>query len=45
MSEMHFEKVLKLVVERCQEIRKEHLVLNWHHSLLYAFKFLMFHRV
>ena len=45
MSKTHFDTVLKLVVERCQQIKKEHLVLNWHHSLLYAYKFLMFHRV
>ena len=45
LGKSHFGNVLKLVVQRCQTIKKEHLVLNWHHSLLYAYKFLMYHRI
>ena len=45
LGKTHFDKVLELVVQRCIVIKKEHLVLNWHHCLLYAFKFLMFHRI
>ena len=45
LGKTHFQNVLQLVVERCQQIKREHLILNWHHSLLYAFKFLMFYRI
>ena len=41
----HFKEVFELVVKRCLEIPKQHLILNWHHSLLYTYKYLMFHNI
>ena len=41
----HFDKVLHLVVQRCLQIPKEHLIMNWHHCLLYIFKYLSFYKI
>ena len=41
----HFDEVLRLVVKRCQQIPKHHLILNWHHCLLYVFRYLSFYKI
>jgi hypothetical protein len=41
----HLETILKLVIQRCQQISKAHLILNWHHSAIYAFRYLLFHKI
>jgi len=41
----HFLDVIKLVVKRCQSIPKVHLILNWHHCFLYAFRYLGFYKI
>ena len=41
----HLLEILKLVVARCQQIPRHHLILNWHHCALYAFKYLQFHKI
>ena len=45
LGKTHFDRVLELVVRRCQQIPKTHLILNWHHTLLWAFKYLSFHQI
>ena len=45
MSKGHFEAVLQLIVQRCLQIPKQHLILNWHHCLLYVYKFLTFFEI
>jgi hypothetical protein len=45
LGKTHFADVLKLVVQRCQQIPRAHLILNWHHSALYAFRYLQFHKI
>ena len=45
LGKSHFDEVLKLVVKRCQEIPKVHLILNWHHCLLYVFRYLTFYQI
>ena len=45
LNKSHFADVLRLVVQRCQEIPKEHLILNWHHCLLYVFHYLTFFKI
>ena len=45
LGKTHFEDVIKLVVKRCQEIPKAHLILNWHHCLLYIFRYLTFYQI
>ena len=42
LGKTHFEDVVKLVVKRCKEIKKEHLILNCHHCMLYVFRYLSF---
>lgn len=44
LGKTHFGDLLKLVIKRCQEIPKQHLILNWHHCLLYIFKYLTFYQ-
>ena len=41
----NFLEVVKLVVARCQQIPKQHLILNWHHNLKYVFKYLIFDKI
>ena len=45
LGKSHFAKVLQLVIQRCLEIPKAHLILNWHHCLLYVFRYLSFHQI
>ena len=45
LGKTHFLDVLKLVLRRCQQIRRSHLILNWHHCMLYAFRYLSFYRI
>ena len=44
LGKSHFDDVLKLVVKRCLEIPKQHLILNWHYQLLFVYRYLSFHR-
>ena len=45
MGKSHFDNVVQLTVARCLEIRKEHLILNWCHCMLYVFRYLTFYRL
>ena len=45
LGKSHFDIVLRLVVERCQQIPKFHTILNWHHCLLYVYRYLSFHKI
>ena len=45
VSKTHFETVTRLVVDRCLSIPRFYLILNWHHTLLYTFKYLTFHEI
>jgi hypothetical protein len=45
LGKSNFKRVFELVVERCKQIPKQHLILNWHHSLLYAFRYLSFYKI
>ena len=45
LGKTHFDDVIKLVVLRCKEIPKHHLILNWHHTMLYAFRYLTFFKI
>ena len=45
MGKSHFDNVVQLVVKRCQEIPKDHLILHWHHCMLYVFRYLSFYRL
>ena len=38
----HFSAVLDLVIKRCLQITRQHVVMNWHHCLLHIYQFLMF---
>ena len=38
LGKSHFKEVVELCVKRCQQIPKQHLILNWHHTLLCAYK-------
>ena len=44
-GKQHFLNVINLVVKRCLEIPKYHLILNWHHCLSYVFRYLMFYEI
>jgi hypothetical protein len=45
LGKTHFNDTVKLVIARCQEIPKQHLILNWHHCLLYVYRYLSFYKV
>ena len=45
LGKSNFQNVLNLVVERCKQIPKHHLILNWHHCLLYIYKYLSFFKI
>ena len=45
LGKSHFKEVLELVVKRCLEIPKQHLVLNWHSCLLYTYRYLTFYEI
>ena len=45
LGKTHFLEVVQLVVARCRQIPKQHLILNWHHTLKHVFNYLMFHRI
>ena len=45
LGKSQFLDVIKIVVKRCLEIPKAHLLLNWHHCLLYMFRFLTFFEI
>ena len=38
----HFPKILDLVIKRCLQISKQHVIMNWHHCLLNVYKFLSY---
>ena len=44
-GKQHFLEVIKLAFKRCKEIPKHHLILNWHHCLLYMFRYLSFYKI
>ena len=41
----HFKEVVQLVIARCRQIPKQHLILNWHHVLLHIYRQLTFTQV
>ena len=43
LGKSHFLDVLQLVVKRCLEIPKQHIILNCHHCLLYVYRYLTFY--
>jgi hypothetical protein len=45
LGKTFFADLIKLVVKRCRQISKAHLILNWHHSLLYIFRYLSFYKI
>ena len=45
LGKSHFSDVMKLVVNRCLKIPKAHLILNWHHCLLYIYRYLTFYKI
>jgi transposase len=45
LGKTHFLDVVKLVVKRCKEIPRQHLILNWHHCLMYVFRYLIFFEI
>ena len=44
LGRTHFNDVARLVVNRCRQIPKQHLILNWHHCLKYVYEYLNFYR-
>ena len=44
-SKTHFSTVLELVVQRCQQISRQQLVLHWHHCLQHVYAYLNFKKL
>jgi hypothetical protein len=38
----HFPVVVELVIKRCRQISRQHVVMNWHHCLLNVYQFLVY---
>ena len=45
LGKTHFKELVQLVVARCRQIPKQHLILNWHHTLKYIYYYITFHRI
>ena len=45
LGKTHFVEAIKLVIKRCLDIPKGHLILNWHHCYLYIFRYLTFFKI
>jgi len=45
VGKSHFKNVVELCIQRCLQIPRQHLILNWHHAILNAYKYMSFHRI
>ena len=45
LGKKHFDDVVRLAVDRCLQIPKHHNILNWHHCLQYAYRYLSYHKI
>jgi hypothetical protein len=45
LGKTHFKETVRLVVARCRQIPKQHLILNWHHCLNNIYRYLSFHQI
>ena len=42
LGKTHFKETVRLVVQRCRQIPRQHLILNWHHCLQHIYSYLTF---
>lgn len=44
-GKMHFQNVIDMVVNRCNEIPRHHIILFWHHCMAHVYRYLDFNKI